>query len=188
MKLYWIYFILLFVTIGFSCKKDKSTTADIVIEYPIIIGDQFEVALDTVKLSEYITRESFAFPLDLDAELTKHGTNKKSIKSAKLMFVKLQVLDYAYADSANYCNFKDLGELYMDIKYDGIGQDLIASKAYIPDTRTKILNLDINDIELKNYFQQETIKMVFKFKKRRQMHNIMPYLVSARLKIIASPL
>jgi hypothetical protein len=76
----------------------------------------------------------------------------------------------------------------MDIKYDGIGQDLMASKVAIPDTRTKVLNLDIADVELKNYFQQPTIQMVFKYKKRRQMHNIMPYIIIGRLKIVADPI
>ncbi len=184
MKLSVFAILIFFVS---ACKKDKSPT-EVVIEYPIYMADQFEVALDTVNLSEYIIRESFAFPMDFESELAKQGASKKSIKSARLLFLKLQVLDYAYPDSTKYCNFKDLNEMYMDIKYDGIGQDLIAFKSFIPDTRTKILNLDIADIELKNYFQQESIKMVFKYKKRRQMHNIMPYIIIGRIKIVADPI
>jgi hypothetical protein len=187
MKYFRLSAFFVLITLFSACKKDKSPT-EIVIEYPIFFADQFEVALDTVALSEYIVRESFAFPMDLDTELSKQGASKKSIKSAKLMFLKLQVLDYAYPDSNKYCNFKDLSEMYMDIKYDGIGQDLIASKSLIPDTRTKVLNLDMADIELKNYFQQPTIQMVFKYKKRRQMHNIMPYIIIGRLKVIADPI
>lgn len=187
MKYFRLTAILVLVLFASACKKDKSPT-EVVIEYPILFVDQFEVALDTLKLSEYIIRESFAFPMDLDTELKKQGASKSSIKSARLMSFKLQILDYAYPDSTKYCNFKDLQEMYMDIKIDGVGQDLIASKSFIPDVRTKALNLDIADIELKNYFQQETIKMVFKYKKRRQMHNIMPYLIIGRLKVIADPI
>lgn len=187
MKFLRLFAILAVLSCVTACKKDKSPT-EIVVEYPIFFFDQFEVALDTVKLSEYIVRESFPFTVDLDAELSKQGASKKSIKSVKLMYLKLQVTDFAYPDSVKYCNFKDLQEMYMDMKLDGVGQDLIASKSFIPDTRTKVLNLDIEDIELKNYFQQPTIQMVFKYKKRRQMHNIMPYVILGRLKIIADPI
>ena len=182
-----ILFLVLFVSVGISCKKHKSQT-EIVVEYPIILADNFEVALDTLPLDQYIIRESFAFPIDLDSELSKHGTNKKSIKSAHLVSLKLQVLDYAYADSTKYDNFKDLSEMYMDIKFDGIGQQQIASKTFIPDIRTKVINLDMANVDITRYLQQETIKMVFKYKKRRQMHNEMPYIISGKFSIVADPL
>jgi hypothetical protein len=75
----------------------------------------------------------------------------------------------------------------MDIKKIGIGQNLIANKN-IPDIRTKFVNLDLNDVELKEYLSQESFAFVVKYIKRRGMLHDMPFAINLKFKIIAETL
>lgn len=202
MKFYKYYIFVLLILIDVSCKKDKKSNSEIVMDYPLISAYTMEVALDTVPVDSFIYRESFDFPTNLDDQLAKNNTSKKLIKSAVLESLRLQILDYAYAetyhcyntgwssvcDSNHYSNFQDISMIYLDIKKDGIGQELIAKKDFNPDKRTNIISLDVVGAELKNYLQQETFRMVFKFKKRRQMHHQMPFAIIGKFKIVADPL
>jgi len=185
MKLSSIFFIAFcaFSLLSTSCKKESQT--EIELEYPIIFPDLMEI--DVKSVDSFVIRESNDFPTSLDGELAKHNTNKSKIKSAKLTFMRLQVMDYAFADSTKYSDFGYISELMMDIKKDGLGQALIAKKS-IPNMRTKAVNLDLENVELKDYLQQETFKMVFKYKKRKAMPNDMPYVITLKFKIIADPI
>ncbi len=186
MKHYKPLVFILLVLLSFSCKKKKSSS-EIIVEYPIVFLNNLEVDLDTVPLDQFIVRESYDFPTNLDDELKKHGTNKQSIKSAVLLSLRLQELDYAYADSTKYFNFKDLKEIYLDIKESAVGQELIAQKTFIPDVRNNIINMDIIGSELKSYLQKETFRMVFKYRKRRQIHQEIPFTIVGKFKIVADP-
>lgn len=166
-----------------GCNKESQT--EIEIEYPIFFPDLMEIDINNV--DSFVIRESNDFPTALDGELAKQNTNKSKIKSAKLTFMRLQVMDYAYADSTKYSDFGYISELMMDIKNDKIGQARVAKKS-IPNVRTKAINLELDDIELKEFLQQETFRMVFKYKKRKAMPNDMPYVISLKFKIIAEPL
>ena len=162
-----------------------------------------DVALDTMSVDSFIYRETIDFQTTLDGELAKNNTSKSLIKSAVLESVRLQILNYAYddiyrcyiktgqfvvCDSNHYSNFQDISMIYMDIKKDGTGQELIAKKDFNPDKRTNIINLDVVGSELKKYLQQENFRMVFKFKKRRQMHHQMPFSIVGKFRIVADPL
>jgi len=76
----------------------------------------------------------------------------------------------------------------IDIKHADLGQFEVAKKLNIPDIRTKAINLDMNGVELKDFLQKESFRMVFKYKKRRQMHHEMPFVVSLKFKIVADAL
>jgi hypothetical protein len=167
-----------------SCKKDPKKDL-IEIEYPLFFPDK--MVGETHGVDSLIDRETFEFPTELDGELAKNNTNKSKIVSARLVFMRIQVLDYAFEDSTKYSNLKDLSEIYLDIKKMGIGQDLIAKKM-IPDVRTKAVNLDLEDIELKKYLQEDKFAMVVKYKKRRGMLHDMPFVISLKFKITAEAL
>ena len=142
---------------------------------------------ETHGVDSLITRESFEFPTSLDGELAKKNTNKSKIVSARLTYMRIQVMDYAWEDSTKYSNLKDMSMISMDIKKIGIGQNLIANKN-IPDIRTKFINLDLNDVELKEYLAQESFAFVVKYIKRRGMLHDMPFAINLKFKIIAETL
>ncbi|MDP2176280.1 MAG: hypothetical protein Q8K70_10270 [Bacteroidota bacterium] len=167
-----------------SCKKDPKKDL-IEIEYPLYFPDK--MVGETHGVDSLIDRETFEFPTELDGELAKNNTNKSKIVSARLIFMRIQVLDYAYQDSTKYSNLKDISEIYLDIKKTGVGQELIAKKM-IPDVRTNAVNLDLEDIELKKYLQADNFAMVVKYKKRRGMLHDMPFVISLKFKITAEPL
>jgi hypothetical protein len=179
---------MIFVMLGFglltdSCKKDHKS--EIIIEYQIPFANNMEI--DTLHVDSFVERESYDFPTSLEGELAKNNTAKEKIKSAKLTFMRIQVVDYAYADSNKYGNLRDISVLQMDAKKDGIGQQMIAHKN-IPDVYTKAVNMDLDDIELKDYLKQESFRLVFRYKKRRPMPNEMPFVVTLKFKVIADPL
>jgi hypothetical protein len=96
-------------------------------------------------------------------------------------------LDYAVYDSVNYSNLKDLSEIRVDIKNSNVGQMEVARKL-IPDVRVKAVNLDLPDVEGKEYLKQDNFSMVFKYRKRRGMPDEMPFIISLKFKITADPL
>ncbi len=167
-----------------SCKKDKAKT-DVIIEYPIALPDLMEI--DTLNVDSMVERETFDFPTTLEGELAKNNTTKAKIKSAQLVFMRLQVMDYAYADSTKYSNLRDIAELELDIKKEGIGQALIARKS-IPDVYVKAVNLDLENVDLKDYLKADNFRMAVRYKKRRPMPNDMPYVISIKFRIVADPL
>ncbi len=166
-----------------SCKKDAK--ADVVIEYSIPFINNMEI--DMTKVDTFVERESYDFPTSLDGELAKNNTSKEKIKSAKLIFMRIQVMDYAYADSTRYGNLRDISAMELDIKKEGLPQLLIAKKM-IPDVYTKAVNMDLQDVELKEYLKSNSFRMVFRYMKRRQMPNEMPFIVTLKFQITASPL
>jgi hypothetical protein len=101
--------------------------------------------------------------------------------------MRIQVMDYAWEDSTKYSNLKDMSFLSMDLKKAGFGQDLVASKN-IPDLRTRFVNLELNDVELKEYLAQESFGFVVKYIKRRGMLHDMPFAINLKFKIIAETL
>jgi hypothetical protein len=119
--------------------------------------------------------------------LAKNNTSKSKIKSAKLIGFRIQVLDYAVYDSVNYSNLKDLSEVRVDIKNKNVGQVEVARK-FIPDVRVKAINLELPDVEGKEYLKQDNFSMVFKYRKRRAMPDEMPFIISLKFKITADPL
>jgi hypothetical protein len=180
-----VFFLLALSTLVLSsCKKDPKKDL-IEIEYPLFFPDK--MVGETHGVDSLIDRETFEFPTELDGELAKNNTNKSKIVSARLVLMRIQVLDYAFDDSTKYSNLKDLSEIYLDIKKSGIGQDLVAKKM-IPDVRTKAVNLDLEDIELKKYLQEDKFAMVVKYKKRRGMLHDMPFVISLKFKITAEAL
>jgi hypothetical protein len=179
---------MIFVMLGLGlvsngCKKDHKS--EIVIEYQIPFANNMEI--DTLNVDSFIERESYDFPTSLEGELAKNNTAKEKIKSAKLTMMRIQVVDYAFADSSKYGNLRDLSVLQMDAKKIGIGQQQIAH-INIPNVYTKAVNLDLDDVELKDYLKQESFRLVFRYKKRRPMPNEMPFVVLLKFKVIADPL
>lgn len=170
-----------------SCKKEKSKT-EIVIDYVIPFPDNMELDNNTNDIDSLIQRTTVEFPTTLDGELAKNNTNKSLIKSAKLTSMTMQVLDYAYSDSTKYANFKDLKDMYLDILKAGIGQENVAFKENIPDKRIKILNMDMSNVELKEYLKQETFQFIAKYRKRRARPHEMPYIIKLNFRIVADPL
>ena len=160
-----------------SCKKDNQT--EIVLEYPLLFLDNMEI--DEKNIDSLIVRETLDFPTTLEGDLAKNNTSKEKIKSAKL------VMDYAYDDSSKYSNLKDLSFMSLDIKHSNIGQKLIASKS-IADMKTRAINLDLEDAEVKDYLKQDKFRMVVKYIKRRAMPHEMPFVISLRFRIVADPL
>jgi hypothetical protein len=180
--------LMIFAMLGFglvlnSCKKDHKS--EVIIEYQIPFANNMEI--DTLNVDSFIERESYDFPTSLEGELSKNNTAKEKIKSAKLTFMRIQVVDYAYADSNKYGNLRDLSVLQMDAKKIGVGQQQIAHMT-IPDVYAKAVNMDLDDIELKDYLKQESFRLVFRYKKRRPMPNEMPFVILLKFKIIADPL
>ncbi len=169
-----------------SCRKKKNSKTEIIIDYPIGLIDIME--LDNDNVDSLIERITFEFPTMLEGELAKNNTSKSLIKSARLTSMRLEVLDYALYDSAKYSNFKDIKDLYLDIIKPGIGQVNIAIKENMPDVRTKIVNMNMVDVELKQYLQKETFQFVAKYRKRRAMPHQMPYTIVLNFRIVADPL
>lgn len=166
-----------------GCKKDKAS--EIVFDYSIPFADKMEI--DTENVDSLIIRESFDFPTNMDGELAKHNTDKSKIKSAKLIQLRLQVFDFAYADTTRYSNLKDISEIMVDINNDYEGQRPVAFKQ-IQDVKVKAVNMDLYDQELRDYLKRETFRMVFKYRKRRAMHHEMPFVISTTFRIVADPL
>lgn len=177
-------FMLILSTLFLSdCKKDKES--EIVLEYPLVFIENMEI--DTLNVDSLIVRESIDFPTNLEGELAKNNTTKSKIKSAKLVFMRIQVLDFAWDDTTRYSNLKDISMMSLDIKKDGIGQMLVASKN-IGDNRIKAINMDLQDVEVKDYLKQDNFRMVVKYRKRRPMPHEMPFTISLRFRIVADPL
>jgi len=184
----------LFVVLGLifilpigCCKKEKSKT-EVVIDYPLLFPDNMELDNNTNDIDSLIQRITPNFPTQFDGELAKNNTNKSLIKSAKLTSMTLQTLDYAYADSTKYANFKDLSAMYLDVYKSNFGQVNAAFKENIPDVRTKILTLNMKDVELKQYLQSESFQFIVKYRKRRARPNEMPYIIKLNFHIVADPL
>lgn len=166
-----------------ACKKKKQEV--IKMEYPIIFTDKMQI--DTENVDSFVTRETFPFPTSLEGELSKKNTSKSKIRTANLQFLRLQILDYAYQDTQNYCNLQDISDIILSVKADGLGTREVAFKA-IPDVRTNAINLDIHSVELKEYLQRDFFSMVISYKKRRAMHHEMPFVISTKFYIEADPL
>jgi hypothetical protein len=177
----------LFATLLFSlpiaCKKKKQES--VVIEYPIFFANMMEI--DTSEIDSLIIRETDDFPTQLDGELAKNNTNKSRIKSAKLTALRIQMLDVDFYDTMTHSDFGFLSEIMIDIKKDPLPQKLVASKL-IPNQRTKAVNFNLEDVELKEYLQQDVFRMVFKYRKRKSMPNDLPFYIAGTFKIIADPL
>jgi hypothetical protein len=178
-----VFFILSLFSVS-SCKKEKNQ-GDVVLEYTIPFIEKMQI--DVNNIDSFIERESYSFPTQFDDELAKNNTNKSKIKSAKLIFMRIQVIDYAYLDTSNYSNLKDISDMEVYAKNDNVGTSLIATKS-IPDLRTKAVNMDLQDVELRDYLKQDNFNMIFRYKKRRAMPNEMPFIISLKFKIIADPL
>jgi hypothetical protein len=175
--------ILLVVSLFNSCKKDDKT--DVVLEYAIPFPENMEI--DVLNVDTFVERESYDFPTSLDGELAKNNTSKDKVKSAKLIFMRIQVMDFAYADSSRYGNLKDISDMEMDVKGENLPQLLVSEKA-IPDVYTKAVNMNLKDVELKDYLLKDHFRMVFRYKKRRPMPNEMPFIISVRFRIVAESL
>lgn len=179
------YFILLTSVLFLSnCKKERQT--EIILEYPLVFLDNMEI--DTLNIDSLIIRETFDFPTSLEGDLAKNNTSKAKIKSAKLVYMRIQVMDYAWTDTTKYSNFRDLSMMSLDIKKDGIGQELVASKTINSNDRIKAINMDLSDVECRDYLKQDQFRMVVKYRKRRGMHHEMPFSITLRFKIVADPL
>jgi hypothetical protein len=166
-----------------SCKKkDKS---EIKMEYPMVFQENMEI--DTENVDSFVVRESYPFPTFLDGELAKNNTSKDKVKSAKLAFLRMQIWDFAYSDSSKYSNLSDISDIILELKADGLGAVKIASKK-IPDIRTNAINLDLEDVDLKEYLKKDEFTMIIKYKKRRAMYNEMPFILSTKFIIVADPL
>lgn len=178
-----ILFVVVTSTLFCDCKKEK--ISEVVLEYPIIFVQNMEI--DTLNVDSLIVRESFEFPANLESELAKNNTTKSKIKSAKLIGFRIQVMDYAVYDSVNYANLKDLSEVRVDIKNVNVGQIEVANKL-ISDVRVKAVNLNLPDVEGRDYLKQDNFSMVFKYRKRRPMPDEMPFVISLKFRITADPL
>lgn len=166
-----------------ACKKKKQES--IVIEYPIFFADMMEI--DTSDVDSLIIRETFDFPTQLDGELAKNNTNKSRIKSARLTALRVQMLDVDFNDTLTHSDFGHLSEIMIDIKKDPLPQRQVAYKL-IPNQRTKAVNFNLEDVELKDYLQQDVFRMVFKYRKRKLMPHDLPFYIAGTFKIIADPL
>lgn len=181
-----LVFSFIFATLAlvpYSCKKDKKT--DVVVDYPIFFVNMMEI--DTTNVDSLIIRETDDFPTQLDGELAKNNTNKSKIKSAKLTDLRVQMLDVDFYDTTRHSDFGFLSEIMIDIKKDPLAQKLVAYKS-IPNQRTKAVNFSLEDVELKEFLQQDNFRMVFKYRKRKSMPNDLPFYISGHFKIIADPL
>jgi len=168
-----------------SCGKDEKPQVIFEFSPPLPLGYNMEI--DTSNVDSFTVRETFDFPASLEGELSKQNTTKDKIISAKLVFMRIQVMDYAYADSNKYGNLRDIAVLELDIKKTGVGQQLVAKKM-ISDVYTKAVNLDLEDVELKEYLKQDNFRMVIRYMKRRPMPNEMPFIISCKFRITADPL
>lgn len=181
MKSYkWILFVFI-ATQFLACKKDKSKS-EIELDYPIFFPEVMEI--DTLNIDSLIVRETYPFAIDLQSDLT----NKNLIKSAHLMSLRIQTADYAFYDSVNYCNFNDIKEIYLSIKNVDVGTELVAQKIEIPNTRVKVINLDVLGTELREYLRKENFQMVVKYRKKRGMPDQMPFYITGKFKVYADPL
>lgn len=143
--------------------------------------------MDTLNVNTWVVRESHEFPTTLDDFLKDKNTNKSKIKSAKLTSMRIQIMDFALADSINWCNIQDISDMEVDIKSSIAGQRTVAFKQ-IPDKRVAGINLDMTGTELKDFLQQEKFSMVFKYLKRRAMEDQMPFIITLKFIITAEPL
>jgi hypothetical protein len=166
-----------------SCKKkDKS---EIKMEYPIVFQENMEIDIENV--DSFVVRETFPFPTFLDGELAKNNTSKDKVKSAKLAYLRMQIWDFAYSDSSKYSNLRDISDIILELNAEGLGPVKIASKK-IPDIRTNAINLDLEDVDLKEYLKKDQFTMIIKYKKRRAMYHEMPFILSTKFNIVADPL
>ncbi|MES2616328.1 MAG: hypothetical protein V4613_00530 [Bacteroidota bacterium] len=176
----WILFVFI-ATQFLSCKKDKSKS-EIELDYPIFFPEVMEI--DTLNVDSLIVRETISFTIDLESDLT----NKNLIKSAHLTSLRIQTADYAFYDSANHCNFNDIKEIYLSIKNVDVGTELVAQKITIPNTRVKVLYLDVLGTELRDYLRKDNFQMVVKYRKKRAMPHQLPFYITGKFKILADPL
>jgi len=185
-KIFTCALLVVFILSANSCCKKKDSKTEIIIDYPIPFYQIME--LDNDNIDSLIQIISIEFPTMLEGELAKNNTSKSLIKSARLTSMRLQVLDNAWFDSTKYSNFKDIKDLYLDILKPSIGQVNVAIKENMPDVRTRIVNMNMVDVELKQYLQQETFQFVVKYRKRRAMPHQMPYTIVLNFRIVADPL
>lgn len=173
----------IFSLLSSACKKDEKSQVEL--EYSVLFPILMEI--DTSEVDSMIVRESNEFPTTLDGELAKHNTNKSKITSAKITSMRLQMLDLDFNDTITHSDFGHLAEIMMDIKKDPLPQRLVASQV-IANKRTNAVNMKLEDVELKEYLQQNSFGMVIKYRKRKLMPNDLPFFITVKFKIIADPL
>lgn len=169
-----------FLFLSNSCKKSKNTDVEIIL--PILFVDRMPEEQEGV--DSLIERVTYEFPTNLDDALIKNNTKKENIKSARLTNLRLQVVEHTYLDSTHYSNWKELSEIQLDIISSKVGREKVAFKL-IPDVRTKAINMEIIDVELKSYLQQDKFAMAIRYRKRRPMYHDLEYVISGSFKIIA---
>ncbi len=177
-----ICFMLLCSFLFNSCKKEKK---EIVLEYPYLFFNNMEI--DWYNVDTFVERETFDFPTSLDGELARNNTSKEKITSAKLVLMRIQVPDYAIGDTSKYGSLHDIAEIKLDIKKDGVGQQMVAKK-FIPDAFTKAINMDLEFVEAKEYLKRDNFRLVIKYKKRRPILHEIPLIISIKFIITADPL
>lgn len=184
MKFYRLFLLIIVLTPFInSCKKDKNTLVEIDYQYPF--QDMMEI--DMYNVDTFVTRETMQFPTMFDGDLAKKNTSKEKIRSARLTSLRLQMWDWAYEDTVNHCNIRELSEIRLSLNAEGLGAKEVAYKI-IPDVKTNAINFDLNDVDIKEYLQKESFSMIIKYKKRRAMPHDMPFIISTKFKIFAETL
>jgi hypothetical protein len=177
------YFILVCGLVLNSCKTDGKT--EIVMYHTIF--RPYNMTVDLTMVDTFIEKETYDVSAELEGDLARHNSTKDKISSAKLIELRIQIGEWAYQEPEKYSNLCDISEIEVDIKKNGIGSELIATKL-VPDLYTRSFKLDLREIELKDYMKQDTLNLVIRYKKRRPMKNEMPIYIYGTFRIAAQSL
>lgn len=138
-----IVYVLLLSTGLLSCDKIDDLTKfdlDYTTQYTIASGAILDVPFDV--LTPEVTTQS-------ESEFENNDTRKDLIESIKLKTLTLNLRTPASGD------FDFLNEITIFIKADGLPEQVIASASDIPENGQRSLEIETENVELKEYIKKE---------------------------------
>lgn len=181
------YQIVLFLLLSISSYQCKKCNKNYYVDFELVQFVPQNMEIDQDNLDSLITRETDVFPTDIfESQLSKNKTKKNRIISARLIELKMQVMDHAFRDTTGvYSNFKDLKDIYLDLRTPSGGTTQVAYRENIPDVKVKSIAMILEDKELAPYIKDDNFQMIIKYRKRRLMHHEMPFVITVRFKVTA---
>lgn len=155
-----IFILISIVFFASACKKklDEFTQFN----YPVTAAFPLP-ELDS--LGQELTLESFEFESTIESELVKRNSAKNLIEDGKVNRLNLRMI---YPPNAS---FNSVESMKVYLKTDALGELFVASRTNIPDTIGKLLEMNLEPVNIKPYLQSEKFKIVVRPVLRKKIEN-----------------
>jgi hypothetical protein len=146
-KLLSVIILAALVGLNISCKKTKEKVDEIT-EFDISYSTNLSVPSNTLPLTTPVDFTTPDVPTQSTTKFLEYKTTQELVDEIK--FTKFRV-------SVSSGNLDFLKSLTIYIKASGVGEQIIASKNPIATGQTSV-DLDLNDVNIKNYIFQQNIQ------------------------------